>query len=95
MAVRQLWRTYRFVLTLCAGQMGKYVANIGPQHVFPVHEGILNYHGMNTVAVSLWAVGNQTADMSISSINFQVDAVFRGGVPVQVHNPGWEKRQVF
>jgi hypothetical protein len=74
--------------------MGKYVANIGPQHVFPVHQGILNYHGENTVAVSLWAVGNQTADLSIASIEMQVDAVLRGGVPVQTNNPTWAKRDV-
>ncbi|KAJ7874468.1 galactose-binding domain-like protein, partial [Mycena leptocephala] len=39
-------------------QMGKRIANIGPQTAFPVHEGILNYHGQNTVVLSLWALGN-------------------------------------
>jgi hypothetical protein len=75
--------------------MGKYVANLGPQHVFPVHEGILNYQGSNTVALSLWAVGDQGADRRIASVEMQVDAVLRGGVPVEVNNPGWEKRDVF
>lgn len=75
--------------------MGKYVPNLGPQTVFPVHEGILDYHGRNEVAVSLWAVGNSTADFSISSVQLKVDAVLRGGVSVQVANPGWAKRDVF
>ncbi|KAJ7477091.1 glycoside hydrolase family 35 protein [Mycena galericulata] len=36
-------------------QFGKYVNNIGPQSAFPVPQGILNYNGANTLAVSLWA----------------------------------------
>jgi hypothetical protein len=76
--------------------MGKYVANLGPQHVFPVHEGILDYHGTNTVAVSVWALGNEAADLAISSIALQVDAVYRGGVgKVLIDNPGWKKRDVY
>ncbi|KZW02751.1 hypothetical protein EXIGLDRAFT_813087 [Exidia glandulosa HHB12029] len=76
-------------------QMGKYVANLGPQTVFPVHEGILDYHGKNTVAVSLWAVGNSTTDFAISDLQLKVDAVLRGGVIVQVANPVWSARDVF
>jgi hypothetical protein len=76
--------------------MGKYVANIGPQHVFPVHEGILNYGGTNTVAVSVWALGEQRVDLAISSISLQVDALLRGGVgDVKTYNPGWQKRDVY
>lgn len=37
-------------------QFGKWVHNIGPQDIFPVPEGIWNYHGSNYLAVSLWAL---------------------------------------
>lgn len=77
---------------MATGQMGKYAANIGPQHVFPVHEGILNYHGSNTVAVSLWAVGNQASDLKVDDITLRADVVLRGGVAVSRNNPPWETR---
>ena len=44
------------------------VNNIGPQTSFPVPEGILNYHGSNTVALSLWGfdtTGNRIADLAL------------------------------
>ncbi|EJD49636.1 hypothetical protein AURDEDRAFT_135665 [Auricularia subglabra TFB-10046 SS5] len=75
--------------------MGKYVANLGPQTVFPVHEGILNYRGSNTVAVSLWAIGNSTADFSIKDLQLKVDSVLNGGVPVELDNPVWSRRDAF
>lgn len=34
---------------------GKYIPYIGNQIVFPVFPGILNYHGKNTIALSIWA----------------------------------------
>ena len=47
---------YRSMLFVNGYQFGKYVHNIGPQDSYPVPEGILNYHGTNWVAVSLWAL---------------------------------------
>ena len=32
------------------------VSNIGPQTSYPVPEGILNHHGTNYVALTLWAL---------------------------------------
>lgn len=46
---------YRAQLYVNGYQFGKYVNNIGPQKAFPVPEGILNYHGTNWVALTLWA----------------------------------------
>ena len=47
---------YRSQLYVNGYDFGKYINNIGPQTTFPVPEGILNYHGMNTVGLSLWAL---------------------------------------
>ncbi|KAJ7758802.1 glycoside hydrolase superfamily [Mycena maculata] len=58
---------YRAQLYVNGWQMGKRIANLGPQTAFPVHEGILNYHGENTVVLSLWALANGTDDMRIPS----------------------------
>jgi hypothetical protein len=72
--------------------MGKRIANIGPQTAFPVHEGILNYHGQNTVVLSLWALGNGTADTSIPSFKLVVNGTYAGGLKgVSTNNLGWEE----
>ncbi|KZV90500.1 glycoside hydrolase family 35 protein [Exidia glandulosa HHB12029] len=51
-------------------QFGKYVNAIGPQKVFPVPQGILNYNGANTLAVSLWA--HDSAGAKLDSLSLQV-----------------------
>ncbi|KAJ7162583.1 glycoside hydrolase family 35 protein [Mycena crocata] len=73
-------------------QFGKYVNHIGPQSSFPVPEGILNYHGGNTLAVALWAADK--AGARLDSLNLKVTArVESGRVPV-VNQPltAWVKR---
>ncbi|KFY31041.1 hypothetical protein V493_01453 [Pseudogymnoascus sp. VKM F-4281 (FW-2241)] len=46
---------FRAQLYVNGYQFGKYVNNIGPQVDFSVPQGILNYQGSNTVALTLWA----------------------------------------
>ena len=46
---------YRAQIYINGYQFGKYTSNIGPQTNFPVPEGILNYHGENWLALTLWA----------------------------------------
>ncbi|KAL8950628.1 MAG: hypothetical protein Q9222_003359 [Ikaeria aurantiellina] len=61
---------YRSQLYVNGYQFGKYVNSIGPQTSFPVPEGILNYHGTNYIALSLWAldaVGAKVADLQLAS----------------------------
>ncbi|KAF9230278.1 glycoside hydrolase family 35 protein, partial [Melanogaster broomeanus] len=45
-------------------QFGKYVNSIGPQVSFAVPQGILDYNGLNTLAVSLWAQGAEGARLN-------------------------------
>ncbi|KAG9025922.1 hypothetical protein FRB95_009626 [Tulasnella sp. JGI-2019a] len=47
---------YRALLFINGWMMGKRVGNLGPQTKFPVHKGILNHKGSNTIAVALWAM---------------------------------------
>ncbi|KAF9451821.1 glycoside hydrolase family 35 protein [Macrolepiota fuliginosa MF-IS2] len=79
---------YRAYLFVNGWMMGKRVGNLGPQAKFPVHEGILNYNGSNTVAVALWAM---TPNVSITpNLQLTLDAAYEGGVGnVQVDNPAW------
>ncbi|KAF9076535.1 glycoside hydrolase family 35 protein [Rhodocollybia butyracea] len=83
---------YRSQLYVNGWQMGKRIANIGPQTAFPVHEGILNYHGTNTVVLSLWALGNGTADTAIPSFKLVANGTVSGGVGgITTNNPDWRE----
>ncbi|PFH51224.1 glycoside hydrolase family 35 protein [Amanita thiersii Skay4041] len=79
---------YRAILFVNGWMMGKRVGNLGPQSKFPVHEGILNYRGENTVAVALWVM---TPGVTISpNLQLTLDAVYEGGVGnVVANNPPW------
>jgi len=82
---------YRAYLFVNGWMMGKRVGNLGPQTKFPVHQGILNYQGKNTVAVALWAMEPNT---TISpNLTLEIDGVFEGGVGgILTNNPPWTKR---
>ncbi|KAJ7596268.1 glycoside hydrolase family 35 protein [Mycena floridula] len=77
---------YRARLFVNGWNMGKRVANMGPQFKFPVHEGILDYQGINTVAIALWVMEPQVVSPDLSLV---IDGVFSGGVDVVVDNPKW------
>lgn len=47
---------YRAQLFVNGWQYGKLTSNIGPQTVFPVPEGILDYEGANWIGLTLWAL---------------------------------------
>ncbi|PCG98627.1 Glycoside hydrolase, family 35 [Penicillium occitanis (nom. inval.)] len=46
---------YRAMLFVNGYQFGKYINHIGPQTLFHVPQGILNYQGTNWIAVTIWA----------------------------------------
>ncbi|KAJ6567229.1 glycoside hydrolase family 35 protein [Mycena vulgaris] len=73
-------------------QFGKYVNNIGPQTLFPVPQGILNYNGANTLAVSLWAAGSGGA--RLDSLSLQLTARVESSMAPVVNQPltPWAKR---
>ncbi|KAL1751658.1 glycoside hydrolase family 35 protein [Schizophyllum commune] len=78
---------YRAYLFVNGWMMGKRIGNLGPQAKFPVHEGILDYRGSNTVAVALWAMENESVG---PKLNLVVDGHVEGGVgKVATNNPAW------
>ncbi|KAJ7290717.1 glycoside hydrolase superfamily [Mycena rebaudengoi] len=86
--------TYRVFLYVNGWNMGRYVANLGPQSHFPVPAGILDYNGTNTVVLAVWATSDDGA--RITSFELTVDSIFEGGTgPVAMNNPSWEKRDSF
>ncbi|KAJ7479689.1 glycoside hydrolase family 35 protein [Mycena latifolia] len=83
---------YRAQLYVNGWQLGKRIANIGPQTAFPVHQGILDYNGENTVVLSLWALGNGTADTRIPSFKLVANGTYSGGIKgITTNNPDWKE----
>ncbi|KAJ7648397.1 glycoside hydrolase family 35 protein [Mycena polygramma] len=82
-----LGQDYRLYLFVNGWMMGKRVANLGPQAKFPVHQGILDFQGVNTVAVALWSMGTTAVSPKLQLV---LDGVLDGGVPgVKTNNPQW------
>lgn len=52
-------RHYRALVFVNGWQVGRYVNDIGPQHVFPIPTGVLDPHGHNTVAIAVWSTGDK------------------------------------
>jgi len=64
---------YRVQLFVNGYQFGEMVSNVGPQTSFPVPEGILNYHGRNYLAMTLWsldAVGAKVSSFSLVATGY-------------------------
>ncbi|CAJ2501142.1 Uu.00g039950.m01.CDS01 [Anthostomella pinea] len=83
---------YRAQLYVNGWQFGKYVHNVGPQDAFPVPEGILNYHGTNWVAVSVWSL--EAGGARVEGLALVADAVVQSGygVVATVAGGAWEER---
>ncbi|KAH1899942.1 hypothetical protein KXW02_008286 [Aspergillus fumigatus] len=85
--------SYRCQLFVNGYQFGKYVNDLGPQTKFPVPEGILNYNGVNYVAVSLWALESQGA--LIGGLDLVASTPILSGYrkPAPAPQPGWKPRR--
>ncbi|KAF8525605.1 glycoside hydrolase superfamily [Hysterangium stoloniferum] len=82
---------YRALLFVNGWQYGRRVGYLGPQIKFPVHQGLLNYNGKNTVAVALWSLdANATVSPKITLV---ADGFIDGGVGhIALNNPEWSPR---
>lgn len=47
-------RHYRATIFVNGWQMGNYIADLGPQHRFPIPNGVIDPHGINTITVAVW-----------------------------------------
>ncbi len=48
-------RHYRVLIFVNGWNVGQYVNDLGPQHVFTLPQGILRHHGTNTIALAVWS----------------------------------------
>ncbi len=71
---------YRVLIFVNGWNMGQFVANVGPQRVFPIPDGILHHRGRNTLALAVTsdgAPGNAIEPVKLVTLHH-----VRGGVAV-------------
>jgi hypothetical protein len=86
--VRASGGAYRVLVFVNGWNMGQYVANVGPQHVFVVPSGILNPGGSNTLALAVTSNGG--AGDALEKVALVDLGTVRGGVPLTlVPSPGF------
>jgi beta-galactosidase GanA len=61
-------RRYRALLYVNGWQMGDYVNYVGPQHSFPIPNGILRTTGPNTIAIAVWNLDSSTGGLGQVSL---------------------------
>jgi hypothetical protein len=61
-------RQYRAMLYVNGWMVGNYVNYLGPQHSFPVPNGILNPNGTNTIAIAVWNLDGSTGGLGTVSL---------------------------
>lgn len=87
--------TLRAQLYVNGYMFGKFVPYIGNQISFPVFPGILDYHGENTVGLSLWAQGAEGAKMNVSmSVLGAYESSFSPGVDTEYLRPEWREERL-
>lgn len=83
---------YRAQLFVNGYQFGKFIPYFGPEFEFPVPEGILNYSGENTVALTLWALDNGGAKLGALSLKPSMPVMSGLGKPALSPQPSWQLR---
>jgi beta-galactosidase GanA len=61
-------RHYRVLIFVNGWQVGQYVNDLGPQHVFTLPQGILRHQGENTIALAVWSADNTTGGLGQVSL---------------------------
>ena len=56
-------RRYRALLYVNGWQLGDYVNYLGPEHSFPIPNGILRTDGTNTIAIAVWNLDSSTGGL--------------------------------
>ncbi|MFI6095778.1 beta-galactosidase [Lentzea sp. NPDC051213] len=64
-------RRYRALLFVNGWQIGHYINHVGPQHSFPVPNGVLNPNGTNTIALAVWNLDATTGGLGqVKLVNY-------------------------
>lgn len=67
--------------------------NLGPQTTYPVPEGVLDYNGVNYVAITLWALDAEGAKLDSLELVPQMPVLSGYSKPELSPQPGWAPRE--
>ncbi|CAG8954507.1 hypothetical protein HYFRA_00004420 [Hymenoscyphus fraxineus] len=84
---------YRAQLYVNGYQYGKYVNNVGPQSVFPVTQGVLNYHGTNWIGLLVWGQEGEGVEVSGFSLEAGLPVWTSIKEPKNVPTPDYRARE--
>jgi beta-galactosidase len=83
-------RAYRVLIFVNGWNLGQYVNNVGPQHVFTLPQGILRHGGVNTIALAVWSAepaGGLTAAVSLEALGNYTTSLRVGDVASPAYAP--------
>lgn len=82
-------RHYRALIFINGWQYGRYINALGPQHEFVLPPGLLNTHGVNTLAIASWSTEHSGGLGKVSLVEL---GNYRTSLRVQwVKSPGYSK----
>ncbi|KAH7022014.1 family 35 glycosyl hydrolase [Ilyonectria destructans] len=82
----------RALLFVNGYQYGRFSPYIGHQIDFPVPPGILDYHGDNSIVVTVWSQASEGVEMNVEwMLNYTHSTSFDMGFESSYLRPGWTK----
>ena len=64
-------RHYRAIVFVNGWQMGNYIAELGPQHRFPIPDGVIDPHGNNDITIAVWKTDGSPGGLGkVSLVDF-------------------------
>ncbi|KAF5012277.1 hypothetical protein FDECE_1658 [Fusarium decemcellulare] len=82
----------RALLFVNGYQYGRFNPYIGNQISFPVPPGVLNYHGENTIAVTVWSQSAEGVELKVEwELDYVHTSSFDLGFDSDYLRPGWTK----
>jgi hypothetical protein len=76
---RSIGKRYRVLIFVNGWNMGQFIANVGPQRVFPIPEGVLDHRGHNVLALAVTSDGG--AANGLEAVRLVTMRNVRGGLP--------------
>ena len=81
-------KQYRAEIFVNGWNMGRYINNVGPQHSFPIPNGILRPNGANTIAIAVWNSDATTG--GLGTVRLESYGSHASSLQVAaVASPGW------
>ncbi|WP_329611827.1 NPCBM/NEW2 domain-containing protein [Kitasatospora herbaricolor] len=82
-------KKYRALIYVNGWLLDNYINNVGPQHVFPLPNGILNPNGDNSIAIALWNTDATTGGLGTVTLE-NLGSTTSPLKPAQVTGPGYD-----